>query len=277
MHTHTHEQTHTHTNIHTLPTHPHTELWGQFPLFIGLKSVGIIFLLVNFDTFPCFRGICGAVNTMDPGRRIHGVPDTDVVRCGHNHLDEDLLLWFLGGIEPIPEVSGDGEDLPQEATKFIKKKHSVKKVRKGRNTNSSCPGFKCILLWTVAHLEPLWISHKSVIHLWLMSFTLPLSDLLSAVSSISAHVWVIDTVCSCHVRNCAVSRVWASPWWAGFAPSSSTLTTSSPPICHMPHNTTTGSKRLRCWWTKTLTELSDDVILSCRPAETYKSHSSSHI
>lgn len=83
---------------------------------------------------------------MDPGRRIHGVTDTDVVRCGHNHLDEDLLSWFSGGIEPIPEVSGDGEDLPQEATKFIKKKQSVKKVRKGRNTNSSCPVLKCILL-----------------------------------------------------------------------------------------------------------------------------------
>lgn len=83
---------------------------------------------------------------MDPGRRIHGVSDTDMVRCGHNHLDEDLLLWFSGGIEPIPEVSGDGEDLPQDATKFIKKKPSVKKVRKGRNTNSSCPVLKCILL-----------------------------------------------------------------------------------------------------------------------------------
>lgn len=57
-------------------------------------------------------------------------------RCGQNHLDEDILLWFSGGIEPIPEVSGDGEDLSQEATKFIKKKQSVKKVRKGRNTNT---------------------------------------------------------------------------------------------------------------------------------------------
>lgn len=76
-------------------------------------------------------------------------------RCGHNHLDEDLLSWFSGGIESIPEVSGDGEDLPQEATKFIKKKHSVKKVRKGRNTNSSCPVLKYVLLSTVAHLEPL--------------------------------------------------------------------------------------------------------------------------
>ncbi|XP_011603530.2 protein PTHB1 isoform X2 [Takifugu rubripes] len=41
-----------------------------------------------------------------------------------------------GGIEPIPEVSGDGEDLPQEATKFIKKKHSVKKVRKDKKEES---------------------------------------------------------------------------------------------------------------------------------------------
>lgn len=39
-----------------------------------------------------------------------------------------------GGVEPIAEVAGDGEELglPQEATKFIKKKQSSKKVKKDK-------------------------------------------------------------------------------------------------------------------------------------------------
>lgn len=55
-----------------------------------------------------------------------------MARQGQNRLNEDVLSWFSGGIEPIAEASGDGEELPQEATKFIKKKPSVKKVKKGR-------------------------------------------------------------------------------------------------------------------------------------------------
>lgn len=45
----------------------------------------------------------------------------------------------LGGVEPIAEVAGDGEELelPQEMTKFIKKKQPSKKVKKGRSTYSS--------------------------------------------------------------------------------------------------------------------------------------------
>lgn len=45
----------------------------------------------------------------------------------------------LGGVEPIAEVAGDGEELelPQEMTKFIKKKQPSKKVKKGRSTDSS--------------------------------------------------------------------------------------------------------------------------------------------
>lgn len=44
----------------------------------------------------------------------------------------------LGGVEPIAEVAGDGEELelPQEMTKFIKKKQPSKKVKKGRSTDS---------------------------------------------------------------------------------------------------------------------------------------------
>lgn len=38
-----------------------------------------------------------------------------------------------GGVEPIAEVADDGEELPQESTKFIKKKQPSKKVKKGRN------------------------------------------------------------------------------------------------------------------------------------------------
>ncbi|XP_034730323.1 protein PTHB1 isoform X1 [Etheostoma cragini] len=41
-------------------------------------------------------------------------------------------LAIPGGVEPIAEVAGDGEELelPQEVTKFIKKKHASKKVKK---------------------------------------------------------------------------------------------------------------------------------------------------
>ncbi|XP_028326982.1 protein PTHB1 isoform X2 [Gouania willdenowi] len=35
-----------------------------------------------------------------------------------------------GGVEPIAEISGDGEEFPQEATKFLKKKQPSKKVKK---------------------------------------------------------------------------------------------------------------------------------------------------
>uniref|UniRef100_UPI0037E8D519 protein PTHB1 n=1 Tax=Semicossyphus pulcher TaxID=241346 RepID=UPI0037E8D519 len=37
-----------------------------------------------------------------------------------------------GGVEPIAELAGDGEELPQEATKFIKKKQPSKKVKKDK-------------------------------------------------------------------------------------------------------------------------------------------------
>ncbi|XP_030013979.1 protein PTHB1 isoform X1 [Sphaeramia orbicularis] len=41
-----------------------------------------------------------------------------------------------GGVEPIAEVAGDGEELslPQEATKFIKKTHPSKKVKKDKDS-----------------------------------------------------------------------------------------------------------------------------------------------
>lgn len=43
-----------------------------------------------------------------------------------------------GGVEPIAELAGDGDELglPQEATKFIKKKQPSKKVKKGKSTLS---------------------------------------------------------------------------------------------------------------------------------------------
>ncbi|KAK5921561.1 hypothetical protein CgunFtcFv8_018918 [Champsocephalus gunnari] len=44
--------------------------------------------------------------------------------------------FLSGGVEPIAEVSADGEEpeLQQDATKFIKKKQPSKKVKKGRMT-----------------------------------------------------------------------------------------------------------------------------------------------
>lgn len=44
--------------------------------------------------------------------------------------------FLSGGVEPIAEVSADGEEpeLQQDATKFIKKKQPSKKVKKGRIT-----------------------------------------------------------------------------------------------------------------------------------------------
>lgn len=57
--------------------------------------------------------------------------------------DEDGTLMFVptcvsGGVEPIAELAGDGDELglPQEATKFIKKKQPSKKVKKGRKSSS---------------------------------------------------------------------------------------------------------------------------------------------
>lgn len=48
-----------------------------------------------------------------------------------------LSSCHVGGVEPIAEVSGDGDELelPQEATKFIKKKQPSKKVKKGRTSS----------------------------------------------------------------------------------------------------------------------------------------------
>ncbi|XP_074509075.1 protein PTHB1 isoform X1 [Sebastes fasciatus] len=44
-----------------------------------------------------------------------------------------------GGVEPIAEVAGDGEELelPQEATKFIKKKQPSKKVKKDKDSKEA--------------------------------------------------------------------------------------------------------------------------------------------
>lgn len=54
-------------------------------------------------------------------------------------------------MEPIAEVAGDGEELelPQEATKFIKKKQPSKKVKKGRSTDVSflLPPL-CVFIWS---------------------------------------------------------------------------------------------------------------------------------
>lgn len=49
-----------------------------------------------------------------------------------------LHIFHSGGVEPIAELAGDGEEIevPQEATKFIKKKQPSKKTKKGRITNS---------------------------------------------------------------------------------------------------------------------------------------------
>ncbi|XP_031735438.1 protein PTHB1-like [Anarrhichthys ocellatus] len=53
-----------------------------------------------------------------------------------------------GGVEPIAEVAGDGDELelPQEATKFIKKKQPSKKVKKGRSLVFviSSPSLLCV-------------------------------------------------------------------------------------------------------------------------------------
>ncbi|TDH11296.1 hypothetical protein EPR50_G00059400 [Perca flavescens] len=44
-------------------------------------------------------------------------------------------LAIPGGVEPIAEVAGDGEELelPPEVTKFVKKKHASKKVKKDKD------------------------------------------------------------------------------------------------------------------------------------------------
>lgn len=53
-----------------------------------------------------------------------------------------MLSFLTGGVEPIAEDLGDGEEVenPQEMTKFIKKKPS-RKVKKGRRTDNFSPIF----------------------------------------------------------------------------------------------------------------------------------------
>lgn len=68
-------------------------------------------------------------------------------------LPSDMLSPLLsvpeGGVEPIAELAGDGDqlELPQEATKFIKKKQPSKKVKKGRSSYPVTPP---------PTLQPLW-------------------------------------------------------------------------------------------------------------------------
>lgn len=59
-----------------------------------------------------------------------------------------LHIFHSGGVEPIAELAGDGEEIevPQEATKFIKKKQPSKKTKKGRITNSI--SFLCLFIWS---------------------------------------------------------------------------------------------------------------------------------
>lgn len=63
-----------------------------------------------------------------------------------------------GGVEPIAELAGDGDELelPQEATKFIKKKQPSKKVKKGRKLSPSRFSLLCDFLW-----QNQWVSGSS--------------------------------------------------------------------------------------------------------------------
>lgn len=49
-------------------------------------------------------------------------------------------VYLPGGVEPIAEGAGEGEELelPQDATKFLKKKQPSKKVKKGRTLSMCC-------------------------------------------------------------------------------------------------------------------------------------------
>lgn len=70
-------------------------------------------------------------------------------------------------MEPIAEVAGDGEELelPQEATKFIKKKQPSKKVKKGRSTDVSFLLSPSLCLYLELNVLQLSDSRVALLHL----------------------------------------------------------------------------------------------------------------
>lgn len=77
------------------------------------------------------------------------LPNSELLTAAHQpplggkRLPDMSSLHFVstGGVEPITELAGDGDQLalPQEATKFIKKKQPSKKVKKGRRSPLLAP------------------------------------------------------------------------------------------------------------------------------------------
>lgn len=121
---------------------------------------------------------------------------------------------LVGGVEPIAEVAGDGEELelPQEATKFIKKKQASKKVKKGRSTNSSITPHLCTLLLST-------ILSSFLLRFFVSLFGAEYSPALRLVSSASpCHIsnWPVSKYITpaVHPQHCSqlATKSWPEPW-----------------------------------------------------------------